>query len=713
MIHEGELLGGTYQVMKQIGRGGSGLVYLAYHRNLRKYVVIKRVQSGLGNLEALRAETDILKNLRHTNIPQVYDFLVRDGEVFTVMDYIEGTSFERLPAGGRRISEKMMTGMLMQLAGVLAYLHKNRPPVIHSDIKPDNLILNTQGNVCLIDFNISVSSSVANSLSGYSMHFASPEQWQRVMQMRAGGRTLPPLDARTDIYSTGALFYYLITGWYPDTRRPRNPSHGNSAETGVYGNNPAGGPIPANVLYRDMLACGYSDALCRIIARCLEPNRNLRYADGTKLRRALRHLRRQDRKFQRYILLRTGSWILTAALIGSGIWFLSSGLRQQTMDHYVREYRRFVDAREIGDEQAATEAGSEILNNSEYTQLRKERPQDEALIQQCLGDYAYEQEAYDAAQECYGKALEIAKRAGLSTSRYYRDYAIALTMEGQLRRAQIILDEARSAAGVADKNTAVSDPDLMLIQAYLLMQEEDAGGCIAQVESILSARADADLKARACVLAADACERTDRYGSSYGSDSNDSFGSIDSGEAISHTQGSSSGFGNAAVKEESGREEAGEASGGSERDRLDWLLLATKYSGDARYQRLLAEEYWARADASGDSTPEEQKEYARQALVCYEKLAERPRPRLDDCIHRVMIMQYLGDFDGSIRILHSLESKWPEDYRIPMYLAFAHDAKGERGSASSYASAALQLYEGSGSSSMADSEAIEYLRQLK
>jgi len=78
-----------------------------------------------------------------------------------------------------------------------------------------------------------------------------------------------------------------------------------------------------------------------------------------------------------------------------------------------------------------------------------------------------------------------------------------------------------------------------------------------------------------------------------------------------------------------------------------------------------------------------------------------------------MIMQYLGDFDGSIRILHSLESKWPEDYRIPMYLAFAHDAKGERGSASSYASAALQLYEGSGSSSMADSEAIEYLRQLK
>ena len=174
MIHEGEILNGTYQVMKQIGRGGSGLVFLAYHRNLRKYVVIKRVQSGLGNLETLRAETDILKNLRHTNIPNVYDFLVRDGEVFTVMDYIEGTSFEKLPAGGRRISEKSLTGMMTQLADVLSYLHKNKPPVIHSDIKPDNLILNREGLVCLIDFNISVSPNVASSLSGSSMHFASP-----------------------------------------------------------------------------------------------------------------------------------------------------------------------------------------------------------------------------------------------------------------------------------------------------------------------------------------------------------------------------------------------------------------------------------------------------------------------------------------------------------------------------------------------------------
>ena len=110
MIHEGEILGGVYQVMEQIGHGGTGLVFKAWHRNLRKYVVIKRVQMGTGNLEALRAETDILKNLRHTNIPQVYDFLVRDGEVFTVMDFIEGKGLEDLIGAGRRLPERLPAG---------------------------------------------------------------------------------------------------------------------------------------------------------------------------------------------------------------------------------------------------------------------------------------------------------------------------------------------------------------------------------------------------------------------------------------------------------------------------------------------------------------------------------------------------------------------------------------------------------------------------
>jgi serine/threonine protein kinase len=699
MIHEGEILNGTYQVMKQIGRGGSGLVFLAYHRNLRKYVVIKRVQSGLGNLETLRAETDILKNLRHTNIPNVYDFLVRDGEVFTVMDYIEGTSFEKLPAGGRRISEKSLTGMMTQLADVLSYLHKNKPPVIHSDIKPDNLILNREGLVCLIDFNISVSSNVASSLSGYSMHFASPEQWQRVMQMRTGNRKLPPLDARTDIYSTGALFYYLITGCYPDTRRPRIP--GNTGFSANSAGNSAGGAFPASVLYQDMVSCGYSEAFCRIIARCLEQNRNLRYADGTRLRKALRHVRRQDRRFQRYILLRAGSWILTAALIGGGVWFLSKGLRQQTADNYVAAYQRFVTAQNSGEEQAVWDAGKEILNNSEYSQIRKERPQDQAQIQQCLGDYAYEQKSYETALEYYEKALETAKSAGLPTSRYYRDYAITLAMDEQPRKAQIILDEAKAAQGSDGNDAGSLDPNLMLVQAYILLQEDKAPDCIAEVKEILRTRSDADVKARACVLAADACGSLDKYGSSY------YYGNSNDGALSS--DGSLNEKGSGAAE---GKTDAVQLTE-EERDRLHWLKRATEYSSEPKYQRLLAEEYWKRAGDSEKKSPEEQEEYAKQALACYERLAERPLARADDCINRAMILQNLNRFDESLNILKALESRWPEDFRIPMYMAFAYDAKGELGSASSCARKALEMYEKSGNTSMAYNEELEYLQQLK
>ena len=167
MIHEGEVLGGTYQVIRQIGRGGTGQVFKAYHLNLRKYVVIKRVWRGTGNLEALRAETDVLKNLRHSNIPQVYDFLVREGEVFTVMDYIEGNDLDQLPAGTGRMSENYLVQLLLQLASVLSYLHRNKPPVIHSDIKPDNLILAKDGKLCLIDFNALCFSGTVQAHYGY------------------------------------------------------------------------------------------------------------------------------------------------------------------------------------------------------------------------------------------------------------------------------------------------------------------------------------------------------------------------------------------------------------------------------------------------------------------------------------------------------------------------------------------------------------------
>ena len=663
MIYEGEVIGGSYQVIKQIGKGGSGLVFLAYHQNLRKYVVIKRVQRKIANLNALRAETDILKNLRHTNIPQVYDFLVRDGEVFTVMDYIDGTSFDKLPAGGHRIPEKNIVYMFLQLSEVLAYIHRKRPPVIHSDIKPDNLMLSRDGNVCLIDFNISISSDVSESLSGLSPHYASPEQYRRANQVRSGAGHVTELDARTDIYSAGAVFYYLITGMYPDERIPLYAGKGrNPAPAGTEDRRNL--PFRAGLLYQDMISCGYSDALCRVIAKCLEPNRGMRYMNGGKLRSAILHLRRQDSRFRKYILLRAASWLLSAALLGCGSWFIIRGTRQQTLDSYIGAYQRLSMAMVTGEEETASRLGTELLNESRFTRIRSSRPQDVALILQYLGDCAYVRKQYTDAQEYYGEALETAKQGGFSTSSYYRDYAISLMMDQQLRRAQLILDEAKAARGITEESSLLSDPDLALVQAYIYEQEEEPGKCLEIVNAILESSADQEVKARACVLAADTSEKQD---------------SADDKEKV---------------------------------QRLDWLLQATRYSGEPKYQRLLAAEYMGRCDDTG-LTDEQRKKNAEQALSCYEKLCSRPMAHVDDQISQVIVMQYLGKYDESLRVLQPLLLSHPEDYQIPMYMAFAYDAKSERGSASRYAKEALGLYEASPDRNSADNEAIEYLKQLQ
>lgn len=657
MIRQGEVIGGTYQVLNQIGSGGSGLVFLAYHMNLRKYVVIKRVRSMSGNINVMRAESDILKTLRHTNIPQVYDFLVRDGEVFTVMDYIDGISFDKLPAGKGRISERNLVNMFAQLAEVLSYIHSHRPPVVHSDIKPANLILSKEGNTCLIDFNISVSASVADSLSGFSMHYASPEQYQRAEQIRARSKHVTQIDARSDIYSAGAVFYYLITGCCPDTRKPPQSSALSYVQTG-------GRPFDARILCRDMMAVGYSEALCRAISKCLEPSRGMRYENGTKLRNAIRHLRRQDSRFRNYILLRAGSWILSAAILGGGIWLIVRGVHQQTLDSYISDYTKFTSAQVEGDTAAASMYGLELLNKSEYSSIRDDRPQDEAMILQCIGDDAYEKKQYSDAQQYYGEALEAAKKAGLSTSRYYRDYAIALMMDDQLRKAQICLDDAKNASGINDDQGLLNDPDLALMQAHIYLQEKDPEKCIETVNVIMASPAEGDIKARACILAADASKERE----------------------ISAEE----------------RESA----------RFIWLERAVECSPEAKYQRILGSEYMKKTEESSHSEYENQN-WAKKALVCYENLCRRSHPLLDDVIGRVIIIQYLGEYEKSKSILEAYKYANPDDYRIPMYMAIACDKLEDRSGASKYARKALELYEAAPRANSSDNEAIDLIRQLQ
>ena len=90
MLKPGDIIDDLYRIDEQIGQGGAGIIYLGYHLRLHKQIVIKKIKDNfIGKIQE-RSEADILKQLHHPYLPQVYDFVQKDNEVFTVMDYIQG-----------------------------------------------------------------------------------------------------------------------------------------------------------------------------------------------------------------------------------------------------------------------------------------------------------------------------------------------------------------------------------------------------------------------------------------------------------------------------------------------------------------------------------------------------------------------------------------------------------------------------------------------
>ncbi|MCR4641668.1 MAG: protein kinase [Lachnospiraceae bacterium] len=181
-----------YEIRGRIGAGGGGTVYRAWHCNLRKDVIIKRIHDKITDEEQQRTEADILKNLHHPYLPQVFDYFVIDGVAYTVMDFIEGESLQKMLNRGVRFSEKQVLKYARQLTEAVDYLHSRRVPIIHGDIKPDNIMHTPEDNICLIDFNISGISTDGNAYTfGYSPGFSAPEQHDAFVtiqrQMRADG----------------------------------------------------------------------------------------------------------------------------------------------------------------------------------------------------------------------------------------------------------------------------------------------------------------------------------------------------------------------------------------------------------------------------------------------------------------------------------------------------------------------------------------------
>ncbi|MEZ5345085.1 MAG: protein kinase [Pyrinomonadaceae bacterium] len=202
-----------YQLTRLIGKGGMGEVYLAVDTRLGHSVALKRTTVGddavLG--EAFEQEARTLASLRHPVLPKVSDHFIENGEQFLVMDYIEGEDLsKRLRSTKKPFPLNWVLFWADQLLEALEYLHKHRPPIIHRDIKPQNLKLTPENQIILLDFGLSKRSigetkvTSSGSVVGYTPHYAPMEQ------IRGTGT-----NARSDIYSLSATLYQLLTAVVP------------------------------------------------------------------------------------------------------------------------------------------------------------------------------------------------------------------------------------------------------------------------------------------------------------------------------------------------------------------------------------------------------------------------------------------------------------------------------------------------------------------
>lgn len=470
MFRENEIIG-SYKIMYPIGQGGIGTIYLAYHLNLDKYVVLKEIMIKGMNAVDFRREATIMKNLRHTYLPNIYDFIMQPDRVITVMDYIPGKDFGKLPAGRNQLSENQLIKWLRQMAEVLSYLESRIPPVIHSDIKPENIILQPNGDICLIDFNISMIQNTTKAIYGYSRHFSSPEQMLILKQMsseNADNADDLVLDVRTDIYSTGATFYYLITGQYPGGVKP---------------------VIPLSE-YKDL---PYSDAFLAIIDKCMKWKRESRYLNAASLLKAIDNLKKQDKRYKKYVACNVLSWIGSALLIAGGLFMIFRGLGMKTNERFLREMSSLKYAVESGADAEA--AALSILNNDSYRMLIENSPENEANFRTLMGDIYYRRQDYYSAAQEYEKALHAAERADLDLADYYDNLGVAYAYSERASEAQKVLEDA--------EGRNITSLALLQIQEAVYKMSGDETKCEQTAEEIINQTGDPGKMADACIVTAD------------------------------------------------------------------------------------------------------------------------------------------------------------------------------------------------------------------
>lgn len=189
-----------YKMIKAIGEGSFGKVYLAHDERMDRRVAIKLVKLNENTIN----EFSILKKLDHKGLPRVYDFIKSDDTAYIVMEYIEGISMKEYLDSKGILSVELTIDIIKQLIDILMVLHNMKPSIIYRDLKPENIIVRADLSIALIDFGAAFSRDYSGN-DGRNVYgtrgYSAPELFEYKIASKA-----------SDIYSLGMLMHAMLTG---------------------------------------------------------------------------------------------------------------------------------------------------------------------------------------------------------------------------------------------------------------------------------------------------------------------------------------------------------------------------------------------------------------------------------------------------------------------------------------------------------------------
>jgi serine/threonine protein kinase len=273
MLSPNTVLQNRYRIVRQLGKGGMGTVYLAIDERFDSTVALKETFFQEEMLrKAFEREANLLHRLRHPAVPRVTDHFTENSGQFLVMEFVSGEDLgEMIKKKGEPFPPEKVLEWADQVLDALEYIHSQNPPIVHRDIKPQNLKLTEEDRIILLDFGLAkgtfgfnTSLVTSKSVLGFTPNFAPLEQIQ------ATGT-----EPRSDLYSLAATLYFLLTNTVP-------PDALSRASNVV-------GELPDPLRPADEINLHVSSDVATVLRRAMALHPNQRFASAAEMRAMLRN----------------------------------------------------------------------------------------------------------------------------------------------------------------------------------------------------------------------------------------------------------------------------------------------------------------------------------------------------------------------------------------------------------------------------------------